>query len=278
MTLIKKSINLLFSSDPELGNIRVLDSGGSSFIATLDTTIDIDPAAQDITVSQQSGTVWFNFANIKEGVNNLFYISGQNNNNELQSIILEIPTGLYNISTLNQAIRRELVNNDFDEADPVIQLIGDDATQKVIIKLLPGSSVDFTQPNTPREILGFDSVLLQTQGTEEFFLANNIARFNQIGSLLINSDIVDTGLIVNGKFNSTLSQILIDVGVGEQIQYNPRNPVTLSANNLLGTKRKNIKFFLTDELLRPLDTRGEYWTVRILIEYYIPFIIEKSFR
>lgn len=157
---------------------------------------------------------------------------------------------------------------------PVINLSPDDATQKVELTLnYLGSSVDFTQPDTPRIILGFDSqVIGPTVIAPISIVADNVAAFNQVNYFLIHSDLVNKGIRFNNNYNQTIAQVLIDVPPGSQIVSKPFNPARSNAFELGGSQRTNIRFYLTDDRDRAVNTNGEYWTCRVVIKYMLPHI------
>jgi hypothetical protein len=67
----------------------------------------------------------------------------------------------------------------------------------------PSSSIDFTQPNTIRELIGFDAnVYGNFADAPKTIMAENVAFFNSTEYLLLNTDLTNTGI----RFNSTLQQ------------------------------------------------------------------------
>ena len=80
----------------------------------------------------------------------------------------------------------------------------------------------------------------------------------------------DTGLKFNGDYNQSISQILIDVKVGNQIRNKPFNPANLSCLKLIGSQRSRFRVWLTDNSNNPVNTNGEYFTARLVIRYQVP--------
>jgi hypothetical protein len=103
--------------------------------------------------------------------------------------------------------------------------------------------------------------------------AQNIASFNQVNYFLIHSDLTNRGIRFNNTYNQTIGQVLIDVPPGSQITSTPYNPARISAQELAGAKRSNLRFWLTDDKNRRIDTNGENWSARISIRFSRPYII-----
>lgn len=197
---------------------------------------------------------------------------------EISNFILTIPTGLYDLSGLNQAIIRELENVGAQTLDsngdflPLINLSPDDATQKVEIKYnYTNVSIDFSQPNTFREILGFNSAIYGPYNNIPFtLLADNTAKFNTINSLILHSDLTNKGIRFNNDYNQTIGQVLINVPPGSQIVSTPFNPPKVNVQELAGVIKTTIKFWLTDEQNRRVNTNGEPWSLRLVIKWLQP--------
>ena len=138
-------------------------------------------------------------------------------------------------------------------------------------------NVDFTQADTPRNILGFDSAVYGPYaGAPLNVLAPNVAQFNQVNYFLIHSDLTNKGIRFNNNYNQTISQVLIDVAPGSQIVSKPFNPAKINVPELAGAKRTNIRMWLTDDENRAVNTNGEYWTCRIVLHYLKPYIINRG--
>ena len=252
-----------------VGDTIIIETGPLAANSYIIQTINTDTAAQmNYTVvpntdSQAVGN--WTFSRSRPGVAN--------------SYIITIPQGLYDLSGLNSAIQRELENAGARiDPDPLLVLTPDDATQKVELRInYDDVSVDFTQPDTPRLILGFNSQVYGTYPSAPIeILAPNIAQFNQVNYFLIHSDLVNKGIRFNNRYNQTISQVLIDVAPGSQIIHKPFNPSKSNAQELAGAKRTNLRFYITDDKQRTVQTNGEYWTCRIVIDYVRPYVIGRG--
>jgi len=198
----------------------------------------------------------------------------------ITNFVLTIPQGLYDLSGLNSAIIRELENEGAQTSpEPIISLAPDEATQKVLVKYAyEDTSIDFkTNDDTFRVILGFDDEIYGPFSPAPFTLiAPNTAFFNQVNYFLVHGDVSNKGIRFNNTYNQTLAQVLINVAPGSQIVSTPFNPPKVPIPELVGTLRTNLRFWLTDDRNRAVNTNGEYWSSRIVIRYLIPFILDEG--
>ena len=189
----------------------------------------------------------------------------------VQDYVITIPNGLYDLAGLNRTISRELeLAGARNDPDPLITLNADEATQKVEIRFNYNDvSIDFSQPNTFAEMLGFRPELLGPYPLAPLsILAPDIAAFNQVNYFLIHGDLTNKGIRFNNNYNQTLGQVLIDVPPGSQITSKPINPAKVSAT------RTNLRFWLSDDKNRRINTNNEYWSARIVIHYLRPFVLK----
>lgn len=284
MSFVKEEISIIVSSDENTGAInKSLD--GSRFEIQLDGDgLNIPNDAINVTVEVEEATIWWSIPNIITGQNDRFYVYGDSDDAVPvpQLYSLTIPQGLYDLSALNLAILSELEAAGARTIDgtganlPLISMSADSSTQKVRLRFnYPNVYVDFSQPNTMREILGFNSAVYGPYaGAPVNVLADNTAQFNQVNYFLIHSDIVSKGVRFNNTFNQTIAQVLINVAPGSQIVSTPFNPARSEANDLAGNRRTNIRFWLTDDQDRSVNTNNENWSARIVIHYMRPLVIK----
>lgn len=267
---VEEEISMIFSSDPTNG-ARNLSADGSSFEVQFDDGLRIPADAVNCSVSCEASSIWNSVPNIISNVNNKLYITGPNNASvpEITPYIITIPQGLYDLNDLNEAIIRELENAGAkNDPSPLISLSADDATQKVELKFhYSNVLVDFITAGTPREILGFDSGIYTVPTAPQTILAQNVAGFNTVNYFLLHSDITTKGLRFNNNYNQTIAQVLIDVRPGSLINYQPFNPPKIACPELIGTNRKNLRFWLTDDKNRLVNTNSEYYSLRVVIRY-----------
>lgn len=285
--MVRKEISLLVTSDPSQGAVNV-SPDGSRFSVQFDDPLTIPKEAVNVQVEVPEALVWWTVPNIITGQNDTFYIFGDDDSAVPvpQLFVIQIEQGLYDLTGLNNALQSGLEAAGARTVDgannplPLVSLSPDDATQKVLLRFnYPNVTVDFTQANTPREILGFDSLVYGPYpGAPLNILAPNVAAFNQVNYFLIQSDLVQRGIRRNNRYNQIITQVNIDVAPGSQIVSTPFNPARTSADELAGTKRNILRFALTDDQNRAVNTNGEYWTARILITYDIPYVVTQGGR
>lgn len=283
MSFVPEEVSLIVTSDPSNGAVNV-SSDGSQFEIQLDGEgLSIPKDAINVNVAVEESTVWWVVPNIITDQNDTFYIFGDNDAAGTELFTITIPQGLYDLSGLNTALQSGLEAAGARTLDgggnplPLVALAADDATQKVRIRFnYTNVYVDFSQTDTPREILGFDSQQYGPYGGAPLnILAPNVAAFNQVNYFLVHSDMVNKGIRFNNRYNQTIAQVLINVAPGSQIVSTPFNPAKCNAQELAGSKRTNLRFWLTDDQQRAVNTNGEYWTARIVIHYMRPMVIVK---
>ncbi len=266
--LASEELSMILSSSVDSGAVNV-SADGSSFEVHLQDPILIPADAHNVFLSVEQATIWWTTSNITEE-NNKFYIDAPDTLDVVQSYVLTIENGLYDLTSLNLAILRELENLGAKTSpEPVINMSPDSATSKVNIRFNYDTViVDFTQNNTFREILGFDSQILGAYPSAPInVLADNVAAFNQINSFLLHTDLVTDGVRINNVYNNTVAQVLIDVPPGDQIVFSPFNPARINVPQLAGQTTAKIKVWLTDENNNLVDTNGEVYTLRLVIHY-----------
>jgi len=286
MSFIKEEISIIVSSDYKAGATN-RSSDGSRFEIQLDGDgLNIPRDAMNVTVEVEQATIWWSIPNIITGQNDKFYVYGDSDDAVPvpQLYTLTIPQGLYDLSALNLAILSELESAGSRTTDgtgsslPLISMSADSSTQKVRLRFnYDNVYVDFSQPNTMREILGFNSAVYGPFATAPVnVLADSVAQFNSVNYFLIHSDIVSKGVRFNNVYNQTIAQVLIDVAPGSQIVSQPFNPARSNADELAGTKRSNLRFWLTDDQDRPVNTNNEDWSARIVIHYMRPMLVKHN--
>lgn len=248
-------IELILDSNPANGAQNV-SADGSQFEVVMDDMLDLTEF-KNLDVSVPASSIWWVIPNITLGVNNQVYV-----NYLATDYVLVIPQGLYDLNGCDEAISRALAAAGLPVAPPLFQLQADSNTQRVLIKFnFAGVSLDFTQPDTPRLIWGFDPNVVGPSTLGETVTADSQAAFNQINYFLIHSDIADQGIRFNGSFNQSIGVAQIVVAPGSLNVYEPVHPATFSQNPF---KRKRMKFWLTDDQNRNVNTNGEFYSFRLL--------------
>jgi hypothetical protein len=218
----------------------------------------------DATIEVSQASIWNVSYNISEafGNNKFTFVHAEAVNT------LTIPDGLYSLSGLNAYFATQFVN--LGLPSNLIVISGDDSTQKTILTFLNAvDQVDFTQPNSVRLILGFDSrvVISPSAGFNEF--SDSTANFNRVNSYLIKSTLVSQGLNINNIGAGIIASVPITNAPGSQINYEPRNPIPIDASELVGQSKNVFTFSLLDQSLRSAPTAGELWNFVVIFRWSV---------
>lgn len=258
--------SLIASSDPSNGASLISDDG-SEFTIFYDNVINIPGGKHGfnyVDIAVWSSSIWYNFPNIINGENSEFRVIINAVNFDVS-----LPTGLYTLGDLNEALTREVDNLGGDGS--VFNLSADEPTEKVNI-FLDGTvadpvQIDFTIANSIRTILGFDSQLVPLVATTVPFnqLGDTEANFNQINSVLIHTDLIDGGVRNGPNYDSIVGQVFLTTQPNFQQITMPTSLQWTPANSLLGQSRSQARFWITDEKNVRLNTRSEFWDVNLII-------------
>jgi len=272
-SFLEHEIPIVISSSLTSG-AKNKSSDGSRFEVAFEGGFQIPKGSHNCTVAVETATVWWSVPNVITGTNDKFKITGPDTADSSTVYNLTIPQGLYNLSELNQTIQRELENAGAKVSpSPLIRLTADEATGKVEFDIdYTTVTVDLTAADSIGPLLGFAAATYGPYATApQVVLAPNVAAFNSVNYFLLHSDMCDTGMRVNNTYNQTIAQVLIDVAPGSQIIATPNHPPKVACNNLVGSNRTHIRFWITDDQNRAVNTNGEDWSARLVLKYHIPF-------
>ena len=188
----------------------------------------------------------------------------------INNYVLTLPQGLYDLNLLNTSLITQLQNQGASStSEPIISFQADNASQRVQIRMAyPSSSIDFTQPNNIRNILGFESNIYGPfLDAPKTITAENAAAFNQVNYFLLHTDLCSRGIRFNNQYSQVVSQVLIDRAPGSQIISKPYNPPKINVNELIGSMRTSIRVWLTDDKNRRVNTNGENYSLRLVLTY-----------
>lgn len=276
MKLVPQSVAFVVSSNPALGSYNLSKTANSfdAFSVRLQQPLKIPANAYNCTLRVEATSIWNNEPNIIAGVNDTLRVTGPNALDVVTVFDLTIPQGSYSVSELNQTLQTQLTNAGAKVSpDPLISITPDEATQKIDLRLnYTNVTVDFTQPNACYEILGFlsTSVVGPPAVAGQSYLANNEAKFNVINYYLVASSLVTQGLRFNDTYRSIINQTNITVRPNSLIVSEPFNPSVIPCPELAGQVRSDFDVRLLKDDLTAANTRGEYFSVRLSINYLIP--------
>ena len=192
---------------------------------------------------------YYSFPNI-DATNNVFKYSPDDG---VTWFTIHIPEGSYDITDINRTIQQQMNRHGHEG----IVLSANTNTLKSVLTLKNDYQVDFTQPNSLWNVLGFKEEIYD----QEYQESENVVNILSINSLLVNVDII-SGSYVNGASLNTIYSFFPNVSPGFKIVETPVNlvylPVTLDTIHSLETS-------LTDGNGVSLNLRGEMLTMRFNI-------------
>ena len=246
MSIIENQTSLFVSTSPELIDDNVTVSpDGSKIILSLDTPLSFSAGSISTTVEVQKASIWNSSPNISVLLgNNKFYslIGG------VAQPTLTVLDGLYSISTLNAEIVRQITN--VPNSATTVTLTGNNSTQRSILTLDATVQIDFTQPKSLRKVLGFNTAIVPALPAAFAGVTvdgDKIAAFNNTNTFNILSDIVSNGIPINNIGKNLIANVPITASVGSIVNYEPRHPTHVNANELRGKSKQNFYIQIADD-------------------------------
>lgn len=179
------------------------------------------------------------------GYNNKFYYWEGNN---LKSIVL--PPGAYEIEQIESVLSKTL-------GSEKIELKPNNSTLKSEIK--SAFKVDFTQPNTFHDLLGFQKRVLQP---DILHVSDEQVNILPVNTILIDCNLV-TGSYVNGETSHTIYAFTPDCPPGFKIVISPQ---TLIYSRLSTNYIERLQLNIIDQSGNPVKFGNEEVTVRLHIK------------
>lgn len=222
-------------------------------------------------ISYTTSGISFSSSNTATLASSTQHWSRERNGTGVTAYPITLPQGLYDLNAMQNAIATQLENaGASSSAEPIISLVADTASQRVNIRFpFPTSRVDFTLPNTIRDIIGFPATNFGNYtDAPRTIVGTATPQFNTVNYFLLHTDLTNLGLRFNNQYSQVVSQILIDRPPGSQILSRPFNPARIAVPELIGATRSSIRVWLTNDQNQRIDTNGEYYSARMKIEYY----------
>ena len=173
-------------------------------------------------------------------------------NEENMPQVITIPEGTYELDEIITLLRDQLSKDGI-----TLEMNVNKNTRRLEIHC--NAHIDFTQPNSLRSVLGFESGILRADGS---YISNNILNVFKVNSIRVECDLI-TGAFINGKPCHTIHEFFPTVASGYNIVEVPQNVIyfpIIKKNISLATIR-----FL-DESDHLIDFRKEKITCRIHIK------------
>lgn len=185
-------------------------------------------------------------------------------------VLISFPEGIYNLSDINDIIDRTLQTSGYDEG--IVKIEADTVTGKIITVLNDTTVGQTLTVEYATATSALQSLLGQTTNvtapTTSYFsqLGDNIAKFNLTRFLLINSDIVQSGIAINGIYNNIIGKHILSSPPGSQSVYEPIHKSFTPVPNLVGAGKTSYRVWLTDDRNQPVKM-SEPWSVNIELSY-----------
>jgi len=267
LSTIREKFTLIVSSSAA----DLVQENGSSFVVNFEQPIALPKECHNPILKVVESDI-FN-VNPNLSAPSTLVISGLSGSD----VTVTLPVSIYDLTTLNGYISRELKANDYDEN--LYRLSADPGTGKVIHITNDVSSggsatlvVGYGAATTALQTLVGQTVdIAATQATYEYFVGQNVAQFNNTQYFLIKSDICN-GIPENGEFKNLIGKHVISAGVGAQSVYEPITPLEVPCDNLRGSGKASFRFFLRDQNDNPVNLGAEPWSVNIIIEFDMPIV------
>lgn len=277
MSFVEYTQSYIFSSD-EANGAKNKSEEGASFEVQLSQPITIPKDAVNCTLECTQADIWYTTPNISERLNNnkLYVQVTAGPYDPAVWKVLTIPTGLWSVSALNAQISVLLQNEGL--APDLVTITANNATQKTVITVSAVDVyIDFTQNDTFRDLLGFNSQILGASTTVgEYYTSDNTASFNSLNSYLVHSDLVAGGIPVNDTGANIIAQVPITSKPGFQIVYQPFNPSRTGLQELIGLPRNSFRVWLTDQNNNYIDTNNENYSIVIVIRFMMPLVRDET--
>ena len=258
MVLVDKEQAYYFISKGDA--VQPLNNTGSAFKVTMREPI-ILPECEYATLQVNTASVWNTSPNISDlNGNNHFYIEyGASGIKDITII-----NGLYGVSELNGYLQQKFTELGFPE--DLITLTGDSATQKSVISFKYANTTIHWNANSCYEVIGFTQGTTTTAAAGLNVYGDVVAEFNRITSYFIRTNLIMAGIPQNNLNPGIIANIPITAAPGSVINFEPFNPVSCSASNLIKNGKQTVEFTLVDQLLRPV-IMDEDWSFSIVLKY-----------
>ena len=163
-----------------------------------------------------------------------------------------LPPGAYEIEQINDEIARHFASESFNYIainSAAIKLEANTATLHSITRLNDGYKVDFTQPNTLRDLLGFESIIL----SDIYNYSKNKVNIIAIHRLHLCSDCI-IGSLRNGFPSNIPFTIVLNESPGAKVVREPNLVLYKLINK---QKLDSIELWMEDDDGNLIDNHGE---------------------
>ena len=160
----------------------------------------------------------------------------------------------------------QFVNN--GHAANLFSFGGQGATGLAYVSILTsGDTVHFEQAGTIGSILGFPVAAITSTIANEIIYGASVATLNRNNTYLISSTLISGGIPTNSNANGIIASVPIASAPGSLINWSPTNVLWAPATELIGQRKSNFQFWLTNESGAATPAAGESWSFTTTIRY-----------
>jgi hypothetical protein len=238
--------------------------GGSRFMIDFDSGFGIQRIdAKSVTIEVNSSSIPYVSPNISvDKNNNHFYLTWNANNYNIT-----IPNGIYGVDDYNNTLVSLFPAQVPPIPSDLLTISGNNPTQKTIITVTDNVTIDFTQANTARLQLGFNSVLVVI-AANAFVQSDNAAHFEAITGYQIRTSLIRYGIINGNVYKGIIADIPLGAPPGAYNQFFNSRPQRSRCDELVMAKISQASFQVTDQNGRDIDLLNNPWTSSATIRYY----------
>ena len=216
----------------------------------------------NVYVALDSVSTEYGWYNVREQYNNnIFTYTNDTTTSPINWIDITFKDGIYTYDQLNELIRDQIVKDSkaYSSDNPGINFKMDYSISRVFIEVATNFGIDFTR-NDFRKLLGFENKILRN--SEYGDLVPDIT--NSIDDIQIRTSILNKSN-VNGSEGDVLYQFsTAGLRVGKHFKIEPRR---LLWNLINSHKISEIRFYLTDQLERPLNLNNSTLSLNLILEF-----------
>ena len=223
----------LFSSDKDNGAYNISPTG-NRFTINFNPPLSFDNNASRLRLELLETELYYTNPNVNS-TNNRLTITTHDINGVSMIYNVVVPTGLYELTALNTAIKNILV---VAGANPnLISFVSNNSKSRVVMTLIGDTRVDFSEQFSIGYLFGFLPQAYAPIGPSSIdrktiYGAPNSAHLNNINFFVLNSNIVNNGLMFNGSARQAIGRILITAEPSGQIVSTPIAPYSIDITSL----------------------------------------------
>jgi hypothetical protein len=178
-----------------------------------------------------------------------------------------LPTGLYSLAAISSYLSSQFANN--GHVGNLFSIGGQGATGLAYISILTsGDTAHFEQVGSISAILGFPAAAITSAIANEVTYGTSIASLNRNNTYLILGTLISGGIPTNSNASGIIAAVPIAAVPGSLINWSATNILWTPAAELVGTRKSNFSFRLTNETGSATPTAGESWSFTVTIRYY----------